>query len=535
VTGTRAKSIDVEISDNGDGMNESTIADFFGLGESHKGQNQIGTKGFGTKIYYKSQRIKVQTWYKRKQIVAETEVPPGPSLQKGTLPTYRWDPGNIDGGKGTITTVFGFDAKQKEFSDATELQRYILWYTVAGSFGKYFGKERSIRVKLKTFDNPAPLTMDFGFSFPNEDLDLSQRTEDVCKIFNPKKIVCGSTEHGEITLQIIGAILGENKRAIIPDTYKQMGIWYCKDFIRIERDNDIIEEFAQGQYYYRNFLVLANSQSFGLTANRDDIQRNEEFDLIQEKIVEYFKEIWKDQFTTEYFKKKNTEEEDDRSVRQELTMQKRIEQYDRRKNLITQSVIKGPLKVPSNESETVILLQAMILSNHPAIDFRIGDYSSTIGQDFLIERMDRKINQKQWAEAVYEFGNLFKWDHNNDFLHVVICWRKGQVPNGIELNVLGKGRYRTDLDGKPVDVYVLSEILDDSPYAATQDSACSVSLVDYALLKPVLPTVHSLNKIEACCGSPMKMSVTSFARVVAISTFLFCLLKSMSIWTHSIQ
>ncbi len=461
VPGTRAKSIDVKISDNGDGMDKNTIEDFFGLGESHKGKNQIGTKGFGTKIYYKSQGIRVKTSSNGKQILAETEVAPGPALQKGQLPTYKWDYGEGDSVKGSTITISGFDAKQKEFSDASELQRYILWYTVAGSFGQYFGQEKAIKVRLKTFDNPAPLTMDFGFKFPVEDLNLTQRTDDVCKVFPQREIVCGSTERGEVKLQIIGAILGDSKRTIIPDTYKQMGIWYCKDFVRIERDNDIIEEIAAGQYYYRNFLVLANSQSFGLTANRDDIQRNEEFDLIQEKVKDYFKEIWKDPFTVQYFDKKKTEEQDDRTIRQELTMQKRIEQYEKRKNLTAESVMKSPIKVPSNEAETVLLLQAMISSNHPSIDFRIGDYNATVGQDFLVERLDRKINQKQWAEAVYEFGNLFRWSHNNDFLHVIVCWKKGQIPTEIELNALPtKGRYRMDRDGRLIEVYVLSEILD---------------------------------------------------------------------------
>src|SRR5205823_1222871 len=97
--GTKKKKIIVEITDDGEGMSteqrsavgSSEIEGFFNLGDSHKPYGSIGSKGHGTKIYYKSLGIKVDTWKGGKHIHAETEMPPWDSLQHGIVPTYRYE------------------------------------------------------------------------------------------------------------------------------------------------------------------------------------------------------------------------------------------------------------------------------------------------------------------------------------------------------------------------------------------------------------------------------------------------------------
>jgi len=67
--GTNRKKIVVEVTDNGDGMSTerreaygtSELEDFFNLGDSHKPEGSIGTKGHGTKIYYKSSGLTADT------------------------------------------------------------------------------------------------------------------------------------------------------------------------------------------------------------------------------------------------------------------------------------------------------------------------------------------------------------------------------------------------------------------------------------------------------------------------------------------
>ena len=114
ISATQRRKMLVEISDDGEGMNTDEIQYFFNLGDSHKSYGSIGTKGHGTKIYYKSSGIFVDTWKNGKRIHAETEVPPWESLKKGIVPTYKYDVDTSEG-KGTKIIVDGFEGKQSDF------------------------------------------------------------------------------------------------------------------------------------------------------------------------------------------------------------------------------------------------------------------------------------------------------------------------------------------------------------------------------------------------------------------------------------
>lgn len=472
IPGTRAKRIDVRISDNGEGMNDTTISDFFDLGESHKPKGSIGTKGHGTKIYYKSQGISVDTWYSGAHIHAETEMPPWPSLTQGKVPTYRWDIVGNDDGKGTIINIQGFEAKQNDFKDFQELVRYIYWYTIEGSFGSYFGQTKSLKVALKSLELMTSATIEFGFKFPKEELDFKKGTSNVCKVFPAEIIDCGIASSGaKVQLNVVGAILGDSLRNIVPETYTHMGIWLCKDYIKVERVNQVIEDVAGGQYFYRPFLILANCQQLDLTANRDAFHRgDEEFELAFDKLKEYFKRIWNDQFTKEYFQASKKEEEtkktgkeralkEESEKKQQQAITERVKAYGNRMPLQVSGVVNHPIKEPTNEAETILVLQAMISSKHPSIDFLIGEYSSYSGQDFIIEYEDKGIRQKAWAEVVYSLDRLYQWQHDLSHIHRIVCWRRGNIPPDAKLLKMGQGIYTMQVNSESFRVYVLSEIL----------------------------------------------------------------------------
>lgn len=216
IPNSRGKKLMVEIYDDGDGMSAeprqeietSEIEDFFNLGDSNKSHGCIGTKGHGTKIYYKSNGIVVETWKKGKYVKAETEVNPWESLCKGIVPTYRMDDEKEIEGKGTRILIDGFLGKQKDFDSADQLIQYILWYSVIGSFGQYFGNPKIMDVELKPSNYPTFLSIPFGFKFPDENIDLSKTSYNFCKLFGPKKFDCGHTESGKkVEVEIIGAVL----------------------------------------------------------------------------------------------------------------------------------------------------------------------------------------------------------------------------------------------------------------------------------------------------------------------------------------
>ena len=488
IPGTRRNKIIVHITDDGQGMSDadrpagavSEIESFFNLGDSWKPRGSIGSKGHGTKIYYKSEGIRVDTWKDGTHIRAESEVPPWATLQKKEVPTYRYDK-DIEDGIGTQIRIDGFIAQQKEFKVLDTLIEYIRWYTVLGSFGGYFDDTRTMEVRITPAGSYSTVNVPFGFTFPDESTNLEDSTSEICKIFGPETIECGRTDSGKILeVQFVGALLGESLRSVVPDTYNDMGLWLCTDFIRIERDNQILEDIFGGQYYYRNMLLFANCQEFDLTANRNNIRRNDqEFDIAMTGIQEMCRRIWEDEFTKSYFFAKKREEERaskqekqrmvaQHVVRKDREREERINRYKARPGLEWAGLPRAVVKEPSNEAETALLLQAMISSGHPGIDFVIGDYNTSRGVDMVIETSAKQVDNVQWAEIVYLLENLFKWEHPPSGYHRVICYGLGGVkekqvfPDGSEAQLVRKGvagRYAMIVGDDTLDVYVLREIL----------------------------------------------------------------------------
>lgn len=489
ITGTKRRKIMVEIVDDGDGMSSakrdvvgsSEIEGFFNLGDSYKPHGSIGSKGHGTKIYYKSNGITVDTWQSGRHIHAQTEVEPWTALNDGVVPTYEYEERDDDSGKGTRIKVDGFQAKQATFKSLDSLTQYVQWYTVLGSFGQYFGSAKSMTLELKPADSYSPVTIPFGFKFPDEQTDLSDSVENACKLYGPETIECGETEDGKkVQVQIIGALLGETLRDIVPHTYSHMGLWLSKDFIRIERNNKILEDVFGGQYYYRALLIFVNCQQFDLTANRNDIRTDqEEYDLAVTGIKEFCKKIKNDEFVKEYFQSKKDEDEqennnlknkqkEDRENKATEKRKDRINIYKGRANMPSSNVVGAPIKEPSSEAETALLLQAMISSKHPAIDFKIGDYNTAFGVDLVIELEDKSIPSLKWAELVSSLDKLYQWDHPPEGYHVIVCYQLGNVKenqqfkDGTNAKLVKKevaGRYALLVGESAIDVYVLREIL----------------------------------------------------------------------------
>ena len=479
ISATQRRKMLVEISDDGEGMNTDEIQYFFNLGDSHKSYGSIGTKGHGTKIYYKSSGIFVDTWKNGKRIHAETEVPPWESLKKGIVPTYKYDVDTSEG-KGTKIIVDGFEGKQSDFESIDNLTQYILWYTVLGSFGQYFGSPRKMDIDLKPINFPKLISIPFGFKFPDENVDISKGSDNYCKLFGPTTIECGQTEEGvKVTINVVGAILGEANRGIVPHTYEMMGLWLCKDFIRVERNNYIIEEVFRGQYFYRSMLIFANCQQFDLTANRNNIRSDQEgYDLAIKGIKKFLEEIKNDSATAAYFEAKKKEDElkqqetqkEKETKRREGIKNKleiRLNEYKGRPDLKATKVKYAPIKEPKSEAETALLLQAMISSGHPGIDFVIGEYKTSQGTDLIVEYKNKGIPSFAWAEIVVTLENLFGWPHSHEGIHKVICWELGDIQenqtfgDGKEAKITkkGYGRYHLDIGIDSIEVYVLSEIL----------------------------------------------------------------------------
>jgi len=139
----------VRIEDNGQGMKEADLRAFFDLGRSTRNVldgrgfrlgDFIGSKGHGTKIYYNSSRIEVETWREGVLLRAHVE-DPKKHLNRKDLPEVK-PQRSIPGpeGSGTIVTVTGYNNNQPRGFGHRELKDYIYWFTKWASFEKELGR-----------------------------------------------------------------------------------------------------------------------------------------------------------------------------------------------------------------------------------------------------------------------------------------------------------------------------------------------------------------------------------------------------------
>jgi hypothetical protein len=471
----------ITIRDNGNGMDGKKLQDFFSLGFSEKPKSCIGTKGHGTKIYYRSDGIHVETVNNGKKIIAETERPPYETLRSGKLPTY-WKEvhDNFSGGNGTKITITRFSARPRDFQKVKdEIIPYIRWYTIGGSFEHYFNRNaRKMNITVHNEWEREQATIDNWFKIPDENLTADTSTK-LCKVF-PTEILEGESEenHVDVSVNILACLIGEEIREQVVQDRKEMGLWLAKDFIKIERMGEINFQVGDktGEFYFSNFLVLANCQQLNLPANRDSIQRDEIYETVIKLVKEYIKQIGNNSFTTNFFamKKREQKEEDDKrrmTEREETKKQldERMKAYQSRDPLPKIPGLNGAIiKTPKNEKETLLLLQAMISSNIKNIDFVIGEYDDYKGVDSIIEFDDKGTHRLGWLEMVHELSKIKEWWHFNERTHKIVCWDIGNLKPG-KYELQNKKIFEYEKRGNEhfikyeedfIKVYVLKEILE---------------------------------------------------------------------------
>lgn len=433
----------ITIIDNGNGISINELSNFFSLGFSGKPKSCIGTKGHGTKIYYLSDGIQLETISNGKKIIAETEKPPYETLNLGKVPTYCYQFLEEPSAKnGTKIIISRFIARPRDFQKIDDnIIPYIKWFTIGGSFEHYFNPNaKKIDIIVNNIQTSERGSTDNWFKFPEENV-TADKSAKLCKIFLPETLKGESEEnHIDVAVQVVACIAGEEIKKQITPYRNRMGLWLAKDFIKIRKENILFPVGDKtGEFYYNNFLVFANCQQFNLPANRGDIQTDEIYETVIKLIKEYIKKIGNDIFTLRFFTMKGNEvkqeEEARRMKKKEETIKQldeRMKEYNSRESLPKISELKGAIiKVPTNEKETLLLLQAMISSNYKGIDFVIGEYSDYQGVDSIIEFDDKATHRIGWLELVHELSKIKNWWHFNERTHKIVCWDIGDIKSGV--------------------------------------------------------------------------------------------------------
>ena len=81
----KAGKFTIEIQDDGKGLNMNDIHRFFNIGDSDKARLSIGEKGLGTKIFFKSEKIVLQTQTRMNEAYKVIMEKPWQHLYNGNL------------------------------------------------------------------------------------------------------------------------------------------------------------------------------------------------------------------------------------------------------------------------------------------------------------------------------------------------------------------------------------------------------------------------------------------------------------------
>jgi len=205
---------------------------------------------------------------------------------------------------------------------------------------------------------------------------------------------------------------------------ERYGLWACKGGIPIEKVDDWIEGGrGVGTYtYMRGFIDCDN---FDLTANRGSI-RNTNIEIL-DKVKAKVNEILKDKKIQQELKERTEIEEFEKTLRSidedEIELKKRFSESKKRKKIVLPNgkILIEPTKAKSgySESETLILLIQLIAYYPNLFTFKILDYNTTKGVDFVIE----KSANPKYIELK---GTLHK-KINHSFRHIskFICYELG--------------------------------------------------------------------------------------------------------------
>jgi uncharacterized protein YceK len=106
----------IRLTDNGTGMGKDGLQSFFDLGNSTRrgDKTTIGEKGHGTKVYFNSKKIVVDTKRDGKRLIATLDAPFS-KLHDRVIPPVQVKEDTLSGkSTGTTITIYGYNNNRRE-------------------------------------------------------------------------------------------------------------------------------------------------------------------------------------------------------------------------------------------------------------------------------------------------------------------------------------------------------------------------------------------------------------------------------------
>ncbi|WP_324665783.1 ATP-binding protein [Haloarcula sediminis] len=413
-----ANGSSIVIDDDGTGMNRDELASFFDLGNSTK-TDSIGYKGHGTKIFYKSDRITVNTTKNGTTLIAEMDRP-WEKLNNETLPKYDVSEKDAPSTRsGTTIKISGFRSGEGFSPDSLtyrEVKNYLKWKTIAGSTAHFFDDdfhEMKIRLELddEIDDSEGVVEMTNKFEFPSEQHRPSSGrfpAERMCKIYGPDELSV-SHANGTANVEIVGMAGGKETRNEL-DTFgrhsTQFGIWLAKDHIKVERLNEAISHDNE----FIHFLFVANCQELELAANRGKIRNKASsvYQALEEELSHYLSKVTSDPWFQDYLRARRQGELERRATSADKKIEERIER------------IRTNEFEPGNKAEVLFSLQEVVQQTD-ALDLSVKDYQPAEDVTAIIDRDGTLQSAAVWQTASDHLSSEAPLAP----VDVLLCWEWG--------------------------------------------------------------------------------------------------------------
>jgi hypothetical protein len=445
----------ITIEDNGTGMDRESLQAFFDLGNSPRhGEKakafaegtvtwQIGEKGHGTKVYFNSSKITVVTHRNGRTYHAVLNEPYG-TLSDGRIPEVEAEVSEAPPAPEYATQIIveGYNHNQTELFNHDRLKDYIYWFTKFGSAEQLFELKQlnSAELHLQGLDRQHPEILRFGHPFPPESKSLQalfdaydERAGDhFCKRYIyqstlpklpqfPYQAVF-SVEGNRVKLDANKMLKRQGKYVPPQGAYtvaERYGIWLSKDFIPVERRNEIIS--YKGSEYTK-LHAFFNCQALRLSANRGSAEPTPEAikNAINEEIRRIYDQIMsgEDMEMLDYL-------EEQAAVRR--TIDQEAKDFKKRQERAEKAQVaahKGVTLVEPYSEVGVLAMMAQLAILEPALfPFTILDYDSHSGYDVLVKGDATTAIQnarKFYVEYKYVLTGTF--NHSFQNLRSIVCW-----------------------------------------------------------------------------------------------------------------
>lgn len=465
----RPDGSDIIIEDDGDGMGRQDLESFFDLGNSRK-EDAIGYKGHGTKIFYKSDKIAVNTVKDGTTLNAEMEEP-WRKLNAKELPEYTvTETSSREGREGTYIKISGFRSGQglgPESLTYNKIHHYLKWKTIAGSTAYFFNDhhhDMEIVVDLdeEIDDTRDELRITNKFTFPAEQEEPGDEdfpAEQMCKHFPSDgcRVIEFEHENGSSEVEIVGMVAGKEARNELP-TYgrhsAQFGLWLAKDHIKVEQLNEAVPDDVE----HTHLMFVANCQDIELSANRGKI-RNKSSNVYQrlvEELRHYLSKVCNHPWFLDYLEARRQGELNRKAQSQSNSVAQRRERLTKRTDF-----------TPENPAELVLALERS--NREPGIlEIEVADYCPNDEiASFL--RVDDELNpasvylsvQDHFADDIplETVDTILAWEWGDrDFLRE--CARQGYHEGTLSVKFQDQQlEYRKNGDKKQIDVILVSNRL----------------------------------------------------------------------------